>query len=179
MLKDYDKWKLIDRGSPLKRGSLTDMDEDEDDDGPRNMKKPDGDKKTKEKIKRERKASSLRDKVYVMVQSNEMLLVKSLDAKIELAEKKAREKQERWKLLKDVEERTTRAAENKTMTNLLIEENMIMTLNRNDMDDISKEWHDVTRREILKRSAGVGTSVGDGFRGVYGFGGGNDLDSVE
>ncbi|KAE8809258.1 Lactation elevated protein 1 [Hordeum vulgare] len=115
------------------------MDEDEDDDGPRNLSKPDGDKKTKKKIKREHEASTLRDKIDSMLQSNEVLLAKSLDAKIELVEKKAQEKQERWKLLKEVEERKARAAENKTMANLLAEENRIMTLNRNDMDDISKE----------------------------------------
>ncbi|KAE8807683.1 Lactation elevated protein 1 [Hordeum vulgare] len=140
MLKDCDKWKLFDRESPPKRGPLMNMDEDEDDDGPRNLNKPDGDKKTKEKIKREHEASSLRDKIDAMVQSNEVMLAKSLEIKIELAEKKARENQERWKLLKDVEERRARAVENKTMANLLAEENRIMTLNRNDMDNISKEY---------------------------------------
>ncbi|KAE8787641.1 Lactation elevated protein 1 [Hordeum vulgare] len=115
------------------------MDGDEDDDGQRNLNKFDGDKKKKEKIKRENEASSLRDKIHAMVQSNEVMLVKSLKAKIELAEKKAREKQERWKLLKDIEERRARATGNKTMANLLAEENRIMTLNRNDMDDITKE----------------------------------------
>ncbi|KAE8795091.1 TGACG-sequence-specific DNA-binding protein TGA-2.1 [Hordeum vulgare] len=98
-----------------------------------------------------------------MVQPNEVLLAKSLDAKIELAEKKAREKQERWKLLKEVEERKTRAAENKTMAYLLAKENRIMTLNRNDMDDISKEWHDMTRKEILKRMMLACYNGGDGF----------------
>ncbi|KAE8787078.1 Lactation elevated protein 1 [Hordeum vulgare] len=58
MLKNFDKWKLIDKESPPKRGSLTKMDEDEDDDGPRNLNKLDGDKKTKEKIKREHEAST-------------------------------------------------------------------------------------------------------------------------
>ncbi|KAE8786475.1 Lactation elevated protein 1 [Hordeum vulgare] len=139
LLENRDKWKLIDRESPLKRGSFRDMDEDENDDGPRNLNKPDGDKKIKEKIKREHEASSLWDKIDAMVQSNEVLLAKSLEAKIELADKKAREKQERWKLLKGVHERRARAAENKTMANLLAEDNRIMTLNRNDMDDISKE----------------------------------------
>ncbi|KAE8821788.1 Lactation elevated protein 1 [Hordeum vulgare] len=91
MLKDSDKWKLIDKESPPKRGSLMNMDEGEDDDGPINLNKPHGDKKTKEKIKREHEASSWRDKIDGMVQSNEVLLVKSLEAKIELAEKKARE----------------------------------------------------------------------------------------
>ena len=42
------------------------MDEDEDDDGPRNLNKPDGDKKTKEKMKREQEASSLRKKIDAM-----------------------------------------------------------------------------------------------------------------
>ncbi|KAE8769839.1 Lactation elevated protein 1 [Hordeum vulgare] len=146
LLINYDKWASIDRESPPKRGSLTNMDENEDDDGPRNLNTPDGGKRTKEKIKREREASTMRDKIDSMLQSNEVLLAKSLDAKIELAEKKAREKQERWKLLKQFEERKARAAENKTMANLLAEENMIMTLNHNDMNDISKEWHDMTRR---------------------------------
>ncbi|KAE8793849.1 Lactation elevated protein 1 [Hordeum vulgare] len=95
MLKNCDKWKLIDKESPSKKGSLTNMDEDEDDDGPRNLNKPDVDKKTKEKIKMEHQASSLRDKIYAMVQSNELMLAKYLETKIELAKKKAREKQER------------------------------------------------------------------------------------
>ncbi|KAE8778455.1 Lactation elevated protein 1 [Hordeum vulgare] len=197
MLKDCDKWKLINKESPSKRGSLTNMDENEDDDGPRNLNKPDGDKKTKEKIKREHGASSLWDNIDAMVQSNELMLAKSLETKIELAEKKAREKQERWQLLKDIKERRARAAENKAMSNLLAKENRIMTLNHNDMDDISKEWHDMTRIHILKRrmlacysgcdvflsrigtnivddfGAGVGTSAGNGF------GGHDDLDDAE
>lgn len=146
LLKECDKWKLIDKESPPKRGSLMNMDEDEDVDGPRNLNKPDGDKKTKEKIKREHEASSLQDKIDAMVQSNELMLVKTLETKKELAEKKAREKQEKWQLLKDeglrkaaIEERRARAAENKVMSKLLAEENRIMTLNRNDMDEINKE----------------------------------------
>ncbi|KAE8805605.1 Lactation elevated protein 1 [Hordeum vulgare] len=78
MLKDSHKWKLIDKESPPKRSSLTSMDEDEDDDCPINLNKLDGDKKTKEKIKREHEASSLRDKIDVMVQSNELMLAKSM-----------------------------------------------------------------------------------------------------
>ena len=87
LLQKCDKWKLIDKESPPKRGSLTNMDEDEDDDGPGNLHKPDGDKKTKEKMKREQEASRLREKIDAMVQSNE------------LAEKKAKEKQEKWQML--------------------------------------------------------------------------------
>ncbi|KAE8820728.1 putative galacturonosyltransferase 14 [Hordeum vulgare] len=80
---------------PPKRGSLINMDEDEDDDGPRNLHKPDGDKKTKEKMKREQEAANLREKIDAMVQSNELMLLKSLEIKKELTEKKAKEKQEK------------------------------------------------------------------------------------
>lgn len=82
------KWEFIEEESPPKDGSLTETDDDDkDDDGPRNKNKPDGNKKAKDKIKRESKASSLRDKIDIMVQSNE-------EMKQELAEKKAQEKQE-------------------------------------------------------------------------------------
>ena len=56
------------KNPPPKRGSITNMDEDEDDDGPRNLNKPDGNKKTNEKMKREHEASSLREKIDAMVQ---------------------------------------------------------------------------------------------------------------
>ncbi|XBI86051.1 hypothetical protein VPH35_094074 [Triticum aestivum] len=145
MLKDCEKLKLIDKESPLKRGSPTNEDGDEDDDGPRNLNKPDGDKKTKEKIKREHEASILRDKIDTM----------------EEGLRKAA-----------IEERRARAAENKAMSKLLAEENRIMTLNRNDMDDITKEWHDMARRDILKRRmlalAGACYSAGDGFLSGFG-----------
>ena len=186
LLQKCEKWKLIDKESPPKRGSLTNMDEDEDDDGPRNLNKPDGDKKTREKIKREQEASSLREKIDAMVQSNELMLLKSLEIKKELAEKKAKEKQEKWQLLKEeglrkaaIKERRACAAENKSMSLLLAEENKIMSMNRNDMDDLTKTWHDMARREILKRrmvasasacysavdvfSTGFGTNVAGAF----------------
>ncbi|KAE8816073.1 Lactation elevated protein 1 [Hordeum vulgare] len=35
LLQKCEKWKLIDKESPPKRGSLINIDEDEDDDGPR------------------------------------------------------------------------------------------------------------------------------------------------
>ena len=135
LLQKCEKWKLIDKESPPKRGSLTNMDEDEDDDGPRKLNKSDGDKKTKEKIKREQEASSLREKIDAMVQSNESMLLESLEIKKELAEKKAKEKQEKWQMLKEeglrkaaIEETRARVAENKAMSLLLAEENKIMSI---------------------------------------------------
>ena len=55
MLKGCEKWKLIDKESPPKRGALTKIDdaEDEDDDDPRNKNKPNENKKAKENIKKE------------------------------------------------------------------------------------------------------------------------------
>ncbi|KAE8810712.1 Lactation elevated protein 1 [Hordeum vulgare] len=150
LLQKCDKWKLINRESPPKRGSLVNMDEDEDDDDPRNLHKPDGDKKTKEKMKREQEAASLREKIDAMVQSNELMLLKSLEIKKELAENKAKEKQEKWQMLKEeglrkaaIEERKARASETKSISLLLAEENTIMSMNRNDMDDLTKTWHDM------------------------------------
>ncbi|KAE8814402.1 Lactation elevated protein 1 [Hordeum vulgare] len=81
LLQKCEKWKLIDKESPPKRGSIINMDEDEDDDGPRILHKPYGDKKTKEKMKREQEATSLREKIDAMVQSNELMLLKSLEIK--------------------------------------------------------------------------------------------------
>ena len=105
--------------------------------------------------------------------------MKSLEIKKELAEKKAKEKQEKWQLLKEeglrkaaIKERRARAAENKSMSLLLAEENKIMSMNRNDMDDVTKTWHDMARREILKRrmvaSTGPSASSDDVFSAPYG-----------
>ncbi|KAE8770660.1 putative galacturonosyltransferase 14 [Hordeum vulgare] len=60
----------------------------------------------------------------------------------------------------------------KSMSLLLTEENKIMSMNRNDMDDLTKIRHDMARREILKRrmvaSAGPFSSSGDVFSAPYG-----------
>ncbi|KAE8775124.1 Lactation elevated protein 1 [Hordeum vulgare] len=87
--KKCEKWELIEKEFPSNRGSLKNMDDNADDDVPQNLNKHDRDKKTKEKIKREHEASSLRDKIDAMVQTNELMLAKTLEAKKELADKKA------------------------------------------------------------------------------------------
>ncbi|KAE8794535.1 Lactation elevated protein 1 [Hordeum vulgare] len=89
-LQKRQKWELIDKESPSKRGSLTEMDDDDD---PRNKNKPNGKKKTNENIKKESEASSLHDKIDVMVQSDELMVAKTLEAK-KNSEKKAQEKKE-------------------------------------------------------------------------------------
>ena len=45
-------------------------------------------------------------------------------------------------------------------------------MNRNDMDDLTKEWHDIAKREILKRRMVASVSAcyiaGGGFGAVFG-----------
>ena len=41
-----------------------------------------------------------------------------------------------------IEERRGMADENKAMSKLLAEENKIMMMNRNEMNEVTKEWHD-------------------------------------
>lgn len=161
LLKKSEKWKVRDNEAPPKRGAFTKMeDEDEDDEavGGRNKNKPDGTKMVKEKIKRDGEASSLRDKIDNMVKSNELCVAKTLEAKKELEEKKAQEKLEKWQHAKAeglrkaaIEDRKARAEENKALAKLLAEENKIMMMNRDEMDELTKEWHDMARMEILER----------------------------
>ena len=62
-----------------------------------------------------------------------------------------------------IEERKARASENKLMSLLLAKENKIMSMNRDDMDNLTKTCHDMARREILKKrmvaSAGLRVPV--------------------
>ena len=84
------------------------------------------------------------------------MVAKTLEAKHQLAEKKAQEKKEKWALLReegkrkaDIEERRAIAEENKSVAKLLAEENKIMLMNQGEMDELTLEWHDIARREIL------------------------------
>ena len=106
-------------------------------------------------------------------------MLKSLEIKKEFTERKAKGKKEKWQMLKEeglrkaaIEERKARAYEDKSMSLLLTEENKIMSMNRNDIDDLTKTWHDMARREILKRrmiaSAGPCSSFGDVLSAPYG-----------
>ncbi|XBH59248.1 hypothetical protein VPH35_080539 [Triticum aestivum] len=92
-----------------------------------------------------------------MVKSNEALVINTLEAN-EFSDKKTQEKQDKWQLLKEetmrkaaIEERGAMAEENKAMAKLLQEENKTMMMNRNDMDELTKEWNDIARLEILER----------------------------
>ena len=70
------------------------------------------------------------------------------------------------------------------MAKLLAEENKSMMMNRNEMDEVNLEWHDIARKEILHRmkqamlkgsgggGAGDGGGDGGGAGGDGGAGGG-------
>ena len=116
----------------------------------------------------------MREKIELMVKSNETMVAKTIEAKMILAEKRAQGKKERWQQLReegirkaDIEELRAKADENKSIAKLLAEENKIMMMDRNGMDDMTKEWHDMLRKEILERRKRAMTSAG-------GCGGGGD-----
>ena len=100
----------------------------------------------------------MREKLDEMVKSNETMVAKTLEAKHQLAEKKAQEKKEKWEVLREegkrkieIEAKRASAEENKSVAKLLAEENKIMMMNRSDMDEVTLEWHDIARKEILHR----------------------------
>ena len=112
-----------------------------------------------------------------MVKSNETMVAKTIELKMILADKRAQEKQERWQQLREEgqrkaanEEICAKADENKSVTKLLAEENKIMMMDRSVMDDITKEWHDIARKEILERRK---QTMASGGAGVGGGGGGD------
>src|SRR4051812_13132211 len=70
--------------APPKRGSLIELD-DEDDDAPlggRNNGKPDGNKMAQEKLRKEAENSSLIEQIDHMVNSNELMVAKTFEAKM-------------------------------------------------------------------------------------------------
>ena len=57
-------------------------------------------KKANERLKSQAEAASLRDKIDYMVQSNELLTAKTIEAKKELSDKRAQEKNDKWEMLR-------------------------------------------------------------------------------
>ena len=134
ILQNSEKWKLS-LQEPSKRAEIH-IEDNEEDNGERNLNKPEGNKKAKLRILKEAEAASLREKLDQMVKSNEMLSAKSLEAKQLMAEKKSKEKKERWHALwedgmrkDEIERRRVIAEENKSIVKLLAEEDKIMMMN--------------------------------------------------
>jgi hypothetical protein len=119
-------------------------DEEEDDvlETKRNKKSPDGTKMGKDKIKKQGETASLSLKIDVMVKSKQLLVMKTLESKEEMMEKKHKEKEAKWNILRedvkrkaDLEERRASADENRAMAELIVAENVTMRMNPAEMDE--------------------------------------------
>ncbi|KAE8783711.1 hypothetical protein D1007_42805 [Hordeum vulgare] len=98
-LLDSEKWRVRDKECLPKGGMKVGVaDDDSSDDasrGGRNKDKPNGNKKEKAMVKRMPEAISLRDQIGDMVKMKETMLDKHWDAKISMAEKKEKHKEEK------------------------------------------------------------------------------------
>lgn len=169
MLKNNEKWKVRDKEAPLKKGAFTLLDDEDDDEEERNKGRLDGTKKAKDNMRKDSKASSLREKIDHMVKSNELMVIMTVEAKKELAMKRSQEKEEKWHQIKEsklqkpaIEDKRAQAEETKALAKLIAEENKIMTMNCNEMNEITLEWHDLMRKGILERRRTAAISGGGG-----------------
>ncbi|XP_044955014.1 uncharacterized protein LOC123405363 [Hordeum vulgare subsp. vulgare] len=117
ILQTFDKWKLRDQETAPKKSAMLRMDDSEDEEKERNLGKPEGTKKGKQRVKMEGEASSLREKMEQMMKAREELTRKTLENKILITEKKkevklaqVEAKREEAKHKADMEERMIKLA---------------------------------------------------------------------
>jgi hypothetical protein len=106
LLEHSEKWKIRDREAPPARGTIVELDDEEEDNelnASKNKKRPDGVKREKDKLKKQAESSSIRDKMDDMMKSREHLVNKTLETKVMLMEKKSQENQMCWELLREDE----------------------------------------------------------------------------
>jgi hypothetical protein len=160
LLEFSEKWKLRDKEAPPAKGALSQLDDNEDDvlTHKKNSGRPDGNKSAKEKLRRQAEAAGLREKIDEMMKSKEHLVNKALETKMLIMERKSQEKQAKWELLRQdelrkaaVEEKRANADEKRAMAELIAEENKVMMMNPGNMDELTKEWWNLSRMEILAR----------------------------
>jgi hypothetical protein len=138
--------------------------DENDDKGVRNKGRPDGNKKAKEWIKIEKANANLASKIEEMTKSKESITMKILEAKMLVKDKKNEMKKERWKGIRDLEERKIALEDKKTSIELLAEENRTMMMDTNLMDAFTREWWDLRRMKIIarRRQAMSQTTFGEG-----------------
>ncbi|KAF7057646.1 hypothetical protein CFC21_064860 [Triticum aestivum] len=153
--------------------------------GRKKQRKPDGNRKEKERVKRSAEVVSLRDQIGDMVKIKETLLAKHLATKVELTEKKDKHK-EKWARRSVFEEHKI-ALEEQRRDEKTAEEDRFMMMNPEGMDVMTREFWEMKRMEIMCRrrvelqnlmagrggfafgNGGFGGGDGGGFGG---FGGG-------
>ena len=86
ILQTYDKWKLRDQETAPKKSAMLRLDDSDEEE--RNLCKPEGTKKAKQRVKLEGEASSLREKMEQMMKAREALTTKTLETKLLITEQK-------------------------------------------------------------------------------------------
>ncbi|KAE8779928.1 DNA mismatch repair protein Msh6-1 [Hordeum vulgare] len=177
ILQTFDKWKLRDQETAPKKSAMLRMDDSEDEQKERNLGKPEGTKKGKQRVKMEGEASSLREKMEQMMKAREELTRKTLETKILITEKKkevklaqVEAKREEAKCKSDLEERMIKVKEAKVWKELMVEEKEHMTMYKKDMDEEQLQWwkdykEDIAERKRIFRGASS-TFCGGGDGGV-------------
>ncbi|KAE8798183.1 putative methionyl-tRNA synthetase [Hordeum vulgare] len=140
ILQTFDKWKLRDQETAPKKSAMLRMDDSEDEEKERNLGKPEGTKKGKQRMKMEGEASSLREKMEQMMKAREELTRKTLETKILITEKKkevklaqVEAKREEAKRKADLEERMIKVKEAKVWKEFMVEEKEHMMMSKKDM----------------------------------------------
>ncbi|KAE8791454.1 DNA mismatch repair protein Msh6-1 [Hordeum vulgare] len=134
------------------------MDDSEDEEKERNLGKPEGTKKGKQRVKMEGEASSLREKMEQMMKAREELTRKTLETKILITEKKkevklaqVEAKREEAKRKADLEERMIKVKEAKVWKELMVEEKEHMMMSKKDMDQEQLQWWKDYKEDIAER----------------------------
>uniref|UniRef100_A0A8I6XB48 No apical meristem-associated C-terminal domain-containing protein n=1 Tax=Hordeum vulgare subsp. vulgare TaxID=112509 RepID=A0A8I6XB48_HORVV len=189
ILQTFDKWKLRDQETAPKKSAMLRMDDSEDEEKERNLGKPEGTKKGKQRVKMEGEASSLREKMEQMMKAREEFTRKTLETKILITEKKkevklaqVEAKREEAKRKADLEERMIKVKEAKVWKELMVEEKEHMMMSKKDMDEEQLQWwkdykEDIAERKRIFRGAsstlrGDTPMSGGGDGGVDDFNGG-------
>jgi hypothetical protein len=139
------------------RHNLVELEDAEEDDvleTKKNKKRSDGANMTKDKIKKQGEAATLSLKIDVMVKSKELLVMKTLDAKKEMMEKKNKKNEAKWNMFRedakrkaDVEESTCQGEPGHGGAHCVGECNY--DDEPAEMDEFRLEWCQHAKMEIL------------------------------
>ncbi|KAE8806264.1 putative methionyl-tRNA synthetase [Hordeum vulgare] len=180
ILQTFDKWKLRDQETAPKKSAMLRMDDSEDEEKERNLGKPEGTKKGKQRVKMEGEASSLREKMEQMMKAREELTRKTLETKILITEKKkevklaqVEAKREEAKRKADLEEMMIKVKEAKVWKELMVEEKEHMMMSKKDMDEEQLQWWKDYKEDIAERKR-IFRGVSSTLRGDTPMSGGGD-----
>ncbi|XP_051229962.1 uncharacterized protein [Lolium perenne] len=156
ILQHLPRWKLRDSEPKCKKEALLTMDDEAEDMSARNTGKPEGNKKSKERVKVEGEASSFREKLDQLMKSKEALTMKTLETKLLIIEKKKEVKlakvearREDAKVKAELDLRMIALKEAKAMKDHLAEEREIMMMRTDDMDEDQLAWWKKTKADIM------------------------------